>query len=296
MGGRTDRLPDMTFSIVGRDPRTGDLGVAVASKFLAVGALVPFVRGGAGAVATQSYVNPNFGPDGLNLLAQGLDPQAIGVRFREEDADIEQRQFGLVGADGRSATLTGPGCHSWAGGWAGPDVAIQGNVLAGPEVVEAMRAAWEAGSEHPLPRRLLAALRAGDEAGGDRRGRQSAALVCAGPGRGYAGLTDDWVNLRADDHPDPCGELARLLELHELLFGRPEQTRPLTEEELKWLRALLIRQDYAASLPAGPWDADTEAAAWALYGTENLEERWVGGGAVDPVALTYLRERYPETL
>ncbi|MDO4244580.1 MAG: DUF1028 domain-containing protein [Deinococcus sp.] len=286
----------MTFSIVGRDPRTGDLGVAVASKFLAVGALVPFVRGGVGAVATQSYVNPNFGPDGLNLLAQGLDPQAIVARFREEDADIKQRQFGLVGADGRSATFTGPGCHSWAGGWAGPDVAIQGNVLAGPEVVEAMRAAWEAGSEQPLPRRLLAALRAGDEAGGDRRGRQSAALVCAGPGRGYAGLTDDWVDLRADDHPDPCGELARLLELHELLFGRPEQTRPLTGDELKWLRALLIRQDYAASLPAGAWDADTEAAAWALYGTENLEERWVGGGAVDPVALTYLRERYPETM
>lgn len=166
IGGRTDRLPDMTFSIVGRDPRTGDLGVAVASKFLAVGALVPFVRGGAGAVATQSYVNPNFGPDGLKLLAQGLDPQAIVARFREEDADIEQRQFGLVGADGRSATFTGPGCHSWAGGWAGPDVAIQGNVLAGPEVVEAMRAAWEAGSEQraaspPPPARRAAGRRRG---------------------------------------------------------------------------------------------------------------------------------------
>ena len=284
----------MTFSIVGRDPRTGDLGVAVASKFLAVGALVPFVRGGVGAVATQSYVNPTFGPDGLNLLAQGFGPQAIVARFREEDRDIEQRQFGLVGAGGQSATLTGADCHAWAGGWAGPDVAIQGNILAGPQVVDAMRAAWEAGEEWPLPQRLLAALRAGDEAGGDRRGRQSAALVCAGPGRGYGGLTDDWVNLRADDHPDPCRELERLLGLHDLLFGRPEQTRPLTGDELKWLRALLIRQDYAASLPAGPWDPDTEAAAWALYGTENLEERWARGGEVDPVALAYLQERYPE--
>lgn len=284
----------MTFSVVGRDPRTGDLGVAVASKFLAVGALVPFVRGGVGAVATQSYVNPNFGPDGLNLLAQGLDPQAIVTRFREGDREIEQRQFGLVGANGQSATFTGTDCHRWAGGWAGPDVAIQGNVLAGPEVVQAMRAAWEAGSERPLPHRLLATLRAGEDAGGDRRGRQSAALVCAGPGRGYGGLTDDWVNLRADDHPDPCGELARLLDLHDLLFGRPQQTRPLTGDELKWLRGLLIRQDYATSLPAGPWDPDTEAAAWALYGTENLEERWVTGGAVDPVALAYLQERYPE--
>ncbi|QIP30004.1 DUF1028 domain-containing protein [Deinococcus radiodurans] len=287
-------MPSMTFSVVGRDPRTGDLGVAVASKFLAVGALVPFVRGGVGAVATQSYVNPNFGPEGLGLLTQGLDPQAIVARFRETDADIEQRQFGLVGADGQSATFTGTGCHAWAGGFAGPDVAIQGNILAGPGVLDAMRAAWEAGHELPLPRRLLATLRAGDEAGGDRRGRQSAALLCAGPGRGYGGLTDDWVNLRADDHADPCGELARLLDLHDLLFGRPQDTRPLTEDELKWLRALLIWQDYATSLPAGDWDADTEAAAWALYGTENLEERWVAGGQVDPAALAYLQERYPE--
>lgn len=109
---------------------------------------------------------------------------------------------------------------------------------------------------------------------------------------GYGGLTDDWVNLRADDHPDPCAELERLLDLHDLLFGRPETTRELTAEELEWLRALLIQEDYATSLPAGPWDADTEAAAWALFGTENLEERWVPGGHFDPVALAYLRERF----
>ncbi|MXV20399.1 DUF1028 domain-containing protein [Deinococcus xianganensis] len=283
----------MTFSIVGRDARTGDLGVAVASKFLAVGALVPFVRGGVGAVATQSYVNPTFGPEGLRLLASGLDAAAVGAHFQATDSGIAQRQFGLVGADGRSATFTGPDCHDWAGGYAATDVAIQGNILAGPGVVEAMRAAWEAGSGLPLPRRLLAALNAGDAAGGDRRGRQSAALLCAGPGRGYGGLTDDWVNLRADDHADPCRELARLLDLHDLLFTRPELTRPLTDEELAWLRALLITQGYATALPGGPWDADTEAAAWALFGAENLEERWVGGGQVDPVALAYLRAQYP---
>ncbi|WP_102126232.1 DUF1028 domain-containing protein [Deinococcus planocerae] len=284
----------MTFSIVGRDPATGDLGVAVASKFLAVGALVPFARSGVGAVATQSYVNPNFGPDGLRLLAEGLSPEEVSAQFQAEDATIHQRQFGIVGADGRSVTYSGAGCHAWAGGFTGPDVAIQGNILTGPEVVDAMVSAWEAGAGQPLPRRLLGALRAGDAAGGDRRGRQSAALLCVGPGRGYGGLTDDWVNLRADDHPDPCAELERLLGISDLLFGRPETTVELDEDGRRWLRALLIRQDYAGSLPGGAWDADTEAAAWALFGTENLEERWVPGGRFDPVALNYLRERFGE--
>ncbi|WP_034384783.1 DUF1028 domain-containing protein [Deinococcus sp. YIM 77859] len=282
----------MTFSIVGRDPVTGDLGVAVASKFLAVGALVPFARAGVGAVATQSYVNPQYGPDGLRELAAGLAPAEVAAKFQATDPDIRQRQFGMVGADGRSVTFTGEGCHAWAGGLARENVALQGNILTGPEVLEAMLAAWTAAAEEPLPRRLLAALRAGDGAGGDRRGRQSAALLCVGPGRGYGGLSDDWVNLRADDHPDPCAELARLLDLHDLLFGRPHRTRELTGEELEWLRALLIQEDYATSLPAGPWDPDTEAAAWALFGTENLEERWVPGGRFDPVALAYLRERF----
>ncbi|MCD0171896.1 DUF1028 domain-containing protein, partial [Deinococcus sp. 23YEL01] len=132
----------MTFSIVGRDARTGDLGVAVASKFLAVGALVPFVRGGVGAVATQSYVNPTFGPEGLRLLGGGLSAEVISAHFQVTDPGIAQRQFGMVGASGDSVTFTGPDCHAWAGGYAGPDVAIQGNILAGPGVVTAMRAAW----------------------------------------------------------------------------------------------------------------------------------------------------------
>ena len=214
----------MTFSVAGRDPRTGDIGVAVASKFLAVDALVPFVKSGVGAVATQSYVNPNFGPDGL-ALAGGRAPQDVAAHFQAQGTDIGQRQFGRVDLQGRSATLTGGDGHAWAGSWAGPDVAIQGNLLAGPEVVDAMRAAWEAGDTQSLPHRLLSALRAGDAAGGDRRGRQSAALVCAGPGRGYAGLTDDWVNLRADDHADPCAELERLLKRHDSAVWAPGDER-----------------------------------------------------------------------
>jgi uncharacterized Ntn-hydrolase superfamily protein len=282
----------MTFSIVGRDPVTGDVGVAVASKFLAVGALVPFVRAGVGAVATQSYVNPNFGPDGLRLLEGGLSPQEVGARFQAEDPGIAQRQFGVVGAGGHSVTFTGPACHAWAGGVSAPDVAIQGNILTGPGVVEAMHAAWNGAAGQPLPRRLLCALRAGDNAGGDKRGRQSAALLCAGPGRGYGGLTGDWVNLRADDHADPCAELERLLDTFDLLFGRPAETRELTPEELDWLRGVLVRQGHASALPGGAWDTDTEAAVWALYGTENLEERYVPGGQFDPVAFAYLRERF----
>ena len=282
----------MTFSIVGRDPRTGDVGVAVASKFLAVGALVPFVRGGVGAVATQSFVNPTFGPAGLDRLAQGQAPAEVRAQFEAEDAGIVQRQFGLVDASGRSATFTGPGCHAWAGGVAAENVAIQGNILTGPEVVDAMLAAWEAEAGAALPWRLLRALQAGDAAGGDRRGRQSAALLCAGPGRGYGGLTDDWVNLRADDHADPCAELERLRGVFDLLSGRPETTRALTTEERGWLRRILVAQGYAPALPDGPWDPVTEAAAWALYGTENLEERWVPGGQVDPVALAYLRRQF----
>lgn len=136
----------MTFSIVGRDARTGDLGVAVASKFLAVGALVPFVQARVGAVATQSYVNPTFGPEGLRRLAAGQTPDRVSAAFQAEDDGIAHRQYGLVGADGQSATFTGPECHSWAGGWTAADVAIQGNILTGEDVVEAMRAAWEQGA------------------------------------------------------------------------------------------------------------------------------------------------------
>ena len=282
----------MTFSIVGRDPKTGDLGVAVASKFLAVGAVVPYVRFGVGAVATQSYANPTFGPRGLDLLAAGQSPEGVAARFEEGDPDYAQRQFGLVSASGQSLSYTGSECHAWAGGLSGPDYAIQGNILTGPEVAQAMLTAWQAAENQPLPRRLLAALQAGDRAGGDKRGRQSAALLCAGQGRGYGGLSDDWVNLRADDHADPCAELERLLDIHDLLFGRPGETRPLSAEELTWLRGVLEREGYAQNLAAGEWDAATEQATWDLYGTENLEERWADGGKFDPQALKYLQEKF----
>ncbi len=289
--------PICTFSIVARDPLTGDLGVGVASKFLAVGAVVPFARAGAGAVATQSYANPAYGPQGLALLEVGAGPDGVLEAFRRTDQGLEQRQFGVVSARGEAVTFTGEACHPWAGGLTADGVAVQGNLLAGPEVVEAMLSAYQASHDQPFARRLLAAVVAGDAAGGDRRGRQSAALLCVGTsedglGKGYGGLTDRYLDLRVDDHAEPLKELERLLGVHDLLFGRPEHPRAVTDAELGWLRALLVREGYAEALPEGAWEARTEQALWDLFGTENLEERWVAGGQVDPVALAYLSEKF----
>lgn len=283
-----------TFSIVARDAATGDFGVAVASKFLAVGAVVPAARAKVGALATQSYANLRFREQGLALLAGGASPEAVLEAFRRTDEELPQRQFGLVSAGGEALTFTGEGCHPWAGGLTGAGVAVQGNLLAGPEVVQAMLGAYEAEWRLPFPRRLLAALTAGDAAGGDKRGRQSAALLVVGEGKGYGGLSDVWVDLRADDHPHPARELARLLDVHELLFTRPQETRALSGEEIAWLQGVLRERGLREGEPSGAWDDATERGLDTLYGTENLEERWVPGGFVDPVAWAYLRERYAE--
>jgi len=265
-----------TFSLVARDPGTGDLGLAVASKFLAVGAVVPFAEAGVGALATQSYANPRFGPQGLALLRQGASPQGVLEAFRRTDPHLERRQFGLVAATGESLTFTGAECHPWAGGLAGEGYAAQGNLLAGSELVEAMVEAFLT-TKAPFPERLLLALKAGEEAGGDKRGKQSAALLVVGEGKGYGGLWDRYLDLRADDHPEPIDELFRPLSLHRLLFERPKERRPLTEEEVRWLQGILRRQGLYAGEVHGGFDEATERAFLALIGMENLEERYQGG-------------------
>ena len=202
-----------TFSIVAADPAAGEVGVAVASRFFAVGTVVPHARAGVGAVATQSFANTTYGPRGLELLERGLTPEeAVAVLLRGDEGR-EQRQVGVVAADGRSATYSGPGCNAWAGGRSGPGYAVQGNILTGEEVVAAMERAFLGSAGKPLAERLFAALAAGDAAGGDKRGRQSAALLVVRAGAGYGGFTDRAVDLRVDDHPDPFGELERLLGL-----------------------------------------------------------------------------------
>lgn len=279
-----------TFSLVARDPETEDLGVAVASKFLAVGAVVPHAEAGVGAIATQSYANPRFGPQGLALLRQGASPEGVLEAFRRTDPHLEKRQFGLVTARGESLTFTGQDCHPWAGGLAGEGYAAQGNLLTGPEVVEAMVEAFLT-TKAPFPERLLQALSAGDQAGGDRRGRQSAALLVVGEKKGYGGLWDRYIDLRVDDHPEPIPELFRLLSIHRLLFGKG-RPRPLREEEVRWIQELLRREGDYQGEATGRWDQATEEAFVWLIGRENLEERYPGGSLLDEEVLAYLKERY----
>jgi len=280
----------VTFSIVASDGTAW--GVAVASKFLAVGAAVPAAAVGVGAIATQSYANLAYRPDGLKLLREGLSAQETLDHLTSADELREQRQAGIVDGRGHAATFTGSGCNPWAGGVTGSvdghgTYAIQGNILTGSEVVGAMRAAWQdTDLAQPLARRLLAALTAGDAAGGDKRGRQSAALLVVTPDGGYGGGSDVLVDLRVDDHPQPVGELARLLDLHDIYFGKPdpETTLPLQGELADEIRARLARLGHHEA------NLDEALAGWA--GIENYEERMVAG-RIDPLVLDQLRQKSP---
>ena len=205
--------PPATFSIVGADGEAAEVGVAVASRFFAVGTVVPWARAGVGAVATQANANTTFGPRGLELMERGLRPQEVLEVLRRGDPTPAARQLGLVAADGASVTHSGPGCTSWAGGRSGPGYAAQGNILAGEAVVAAMERRFLETKGQPLAERLLAALVAGDAAGGDSRGRQSAAVLVARARGGYNGFTDRAIDVRVDDHPDPITEIARLTRL-----------------------------------------------------------------------------------
>ena len=237
----------MTFSIAARSesgPTGPQWGVAVASKFLAVGAVVPGARAAVGAIATQAYANVAYVPNGLHLLHRGRSAQEVVDELTGADDERAQRQLGVVDAAGRSATFTGAECMDWAGGVVDDGVAIQGNILVGPQVVSAMHDAWLATDRSaPLARRLLAALQAGDTAGGDRRGRQSAALLVVTEGGGYGGGNDIYVDLRVDDDPAPCIELERLVDLHHLYFEAPaaDALVPLADvkdDVQRWLAVL----------------------------------------------------------
>jgi len=226
---RTQEFGLGTFSIVGADPRTGEVGVAVASKFLAVGSVVPFAQAGVGAIATQSYANTTYGPRGLELMRQKVAPQTIIQRITRDDPQRERRQVGIVDAQGRSATFTGKECIRWAGGIAGKNFAAQGNILTGEAVVKAMAEAFQK-TEGELALKLMAALEAGEKAGGDSRGKQSAAILVARKNGGYGGFDDRYIDLRVDDHKEPVQELRRLLTM-QLLFRRQEQAFRLQERK-----------------------------------------------------------------
>ena len=207
-----------TFSIVGFDPEIKEWGVAVQSKFVAVGAVCPWAKAGVGAISTQSYANTSFGPRGLELLAAGKSAQEVLDILLASDPGREKRQVGIVDSRGNAATFTGSECHDWAGGVTGENYTAQGNILVSEETVQAMARTFET-SEGPLAERLLAALEAGQNAGGDARGQQAAALLVVQEGAGYGGFNDVKIDLRVDDHPTPITELQRIYQVHRAVFG-----------------------------------------------------------------------------
>jgi len=271
-----------TYSIVACDLDAGQWGVATQSKFLAVGSVVPWAEPHVGAIATQSYANPRYGPDGLALLRQDLSAEEVVKRLTEADDEREQRQLGVVDGRGRSATFTGSECHDWAGGRTGDGYAAQGNILVSADTVDALANTFEATAGEPLARRLLACLDAAQAAGGDRRGQQSAALLVVEKDAGYAQLSDVVVDLRIDDHERPLEELRRIYELHDALFGR-------TPKE-EWLDVnAALRAELVEALKKLGYTAELEQSFPDWAGAENYEMRVDGVERVDPVVLEALR-------
>ncbi len=283
-----------TFSIVACDLDAQEWGVAVQSKFLAVGALVPWARAGVGAVATQSYAKVSFGPNGLELMAGGLSATETLARLLEADEGRARRQVGLVDAQGQPATFTGDECHDWAGGLTGRTYAAQGNILVSAATVEAMARTFEA-AQGELADRLVAALAAGQAAGGDRRGQQSAAVLVVRPGGGYGGDNDRYLDLRVDDDPEPIQRLKALVDLHHLFFRPPEPGEMVAVEgELaREVQQILRWAGYYDGPLSGAYDPATRRALTDLVGNENFEERFdEEGGLISRQVLEIFRQKF----
>jgi uncharacterized Ntn-hydrolase superfamily protein len=280
-----------TFSIVACDPATGDLGIAVESKFLGVGAVVPWAKAGVGAIATQSWANTSYGPRGLELLEQGQAPEEVLATLTGTDEHRALRQVGVVDAKGRAATYTGGECFAWCGGVTGPNYTCQGNILVSEATVQALARTFEAATGG-LWDRLVAALAAGQAAGGDSRGQQSAALLVVREKGGYGGWNDRFIDLRVEDHPTPIAELARILELHKLYLFKtdPKDIVPIDEAVARELQAALIKSgDYSGAI-SGVYDEATRTAFYNYSMRENVEDRWVEGPKIDRVVLNFVRQ------
>ncbi len=282
----------MTFSIVARDLEAGEFGIAVQSKFLAVGAVGPWAKAGVGAIATQSWANTSYGPRGLELLASGLSAAQTLAQLTSEDEARAERQLGIIGMNGEPATYTGDKCFPWAGGHVGEHYTCQGNILVSEETVLSMARTFEQATGR-LCDRLVEALAAGQAAGGDSRGQQSAALFVVRAGGGYSGFNDRFIDLRVDDHAHPIDELNRLLQLHKLYLFPPDpqdileidQTLAREVQEL-----LTITSDYQGSIN-GSYDDVTRDAFRKFSGRENLETRWFEDARIDRVVLEFMRKK-----
>ena len=280
-----------TFSIVGFDPETEELGVAVQSKFLAAGAIVPYIKAGVGAIATQALANPAYGPDGIELLEKGHSPSEVIEILTEQDDGSRHRQLGIVDIKGRSANFTGDECLDWAGGLTGENFAVQGNILVNKETVEKMAKTFEK-TEGRLADRLLKALEAGQAAGGDSRGQQAAALLVYKENGGYGGLTDKYIDLRVDDHPEPIEKLAGLLDLFYLYFLESDVDHvELKGQQLIEVQKLLMDFGLYDGPVDGEFNQDFEKALNSFYSRENFEERIPEGRTMPLDILEYLRSR-----
>jgi len=271
-----------TYSIVACDAADGQWGVAVQSKFLAVGSVVPWAEPHVGAIATQSYANPRYGPDGLALLREGRSADEVVEALTSADEGRAERQVGVVDGAGRSATYTGEACHAWAGGRTGECYAAQGNILVSAATVDALAVTFESNAHLELGQRLIECLAAAQAAGGDRRGQQSASLLVVERDAGYAKLSDTVIDLRVDDHERPIAELRRLFSLHQELFGAtpPEDWLDVDDTLAAELRDRLARLGH---------DGDLKRAFIDWAGAANLEERIDGVDRIDPIVLEALR-------
>jgi uncharacterized Ntn-hydrolase superfamily protein len=282
-----------TFSIVAYDPEKQEWGIAVQSKFLAVGSAVPWARAGAGAVATQSWANTSYGPRGLAMMEEGVPADEVIAWLTEEDKHKALRQVGVVDAQGKAASFTGAECFDWAGHVVGEHYTCQGNILVSEATVKAMAETFE-GTPGALADRLLAALRAGQEAGGDRRGKQSAAILVVRDKGGYGGFNDRYMDLRVDDHAAPIEELAKLVKLHNLYLGEtdPDNLVKIEGAVAKEIQEVLVRTGYCQGPATATYDAATKKALRDFVSTENLEERWRDDDLLDGVILDFMRERF----
>ena len=279
---------EMTFSIVAFDPQTGELGVAVASKFLSVGAVVPFAKAGVGAIAIQSWANLDYGKNGLEMLEKGMTPKEVIEVLIQNDNQSALRQVGIVDAKGKSITFTGNECYGWAGGLAGENFAVQGNILLDQNTINAMKLTYLE-SQGSLAERLLDALHEGDLAGGDKRGKQSAALLIVKKNGSYGGYTDRYIDLRVDDHSDPVPELKRLLKLHQLYFERtlPENITEIKGELADEIQNLLYENGHLDRELTERDDLLDAVQSYHLM--ENFDERLQRRGFIDLKVVDYMR-------
>lgn len=279
-----------TFSIVGADPKTGEVGVAVQSKFLAVGAVVPWAKANVGAVATQSWANTKYGPEGLALLEKGLSPDEVIAKLTADDPGRALRQVAVINAKGEASAFTGEECFGWAGHKIGKNHSAQGNILVNEETVTAMSNSFEQSTD-PLAERLIKALAAAQHAGGDSRGKQSAAVYVMQESAGYGGYNDVKVDLRVDDHPEPIEELLRLYELHEIFRENTDEQLEIEGDLFEEIKGHLFRLGLLESVDHAGYNDKVKEALKTFTLRENFDDRWTEERLIDEVVLEHLREQ-----